>query len=183
MCFSSGELPEAEAPFWHRQHHRVALLLTPSIGDLPLCVSGFLQIRGTLGWGSQNDLTFLNWKLHKIYLTYYLNQDFTMYTLLETNISPFKRYFWVDDFPNFPRWDMFSSLEDACFFEQTWIIFQTAPQLWSDFCCRSDFLTPQAMLDVMVATMPSLNQKVFWKRDSSSFTLFCCQKKTIPKKL
>ena len=35
-------------------------------------------------------------------LTYYIY----IYTLLGTNISPDIRPFWVDDFPNFPRWDM-----------------------------------------------------------------------------
>ena len=29
--------------------------------------------------------------------------------LLEINISHTSRHFWVDDFPNFPRWDMLIS--------------------------------------------------------------------------
>ena len=36
--------------------------------------------------------------------------DRDSYTLLGTNISHRSRHFWVDDLPNFPRWDMWSFL-------------------------------------------------------------------------
>ena len=42
--------------------------------------------------------------LHPIHLWNIWFKIYDMYILLETNMSHPSRHFWVDDFPNFPRW-------------------------------------------------------------------------------
>ena len=75
--------------------------------------------------------------------------------ILGTNISPFWRHFWVDDFPNFPRWDRWSfppcrflhsnhycNVLNLCFIIDTRIRIDDTATVdnESDACVRVDFL-------------------------------------------